>query len=264
MVAVASPALSVSHHAPAAALPPVRGFVLYRAPDPPELLVLLQDEVLFGRSLEADVVLRHPTVSSFHARVVVGTQHVTVEDLDSRNRTLHRGHPVRQACLADGDTVRIGPWSLEYCEDLRRERHGRDRRLDQLPRRLLKRTATPGTPDALEDASGTFMADAETLKRLARRDERRVGARLVPEGGGASITIGPAPLTLGPEGDVLVSGAWWRRTDAVLRWAGHTHLAQRSGWFGRLRVNGQVVHERALRTGDRIVIGRTAFRYQGA
>ena len=195
---------------------------------------------------------------------MLGSQHVTLEDLDSRNGTLLRGHPVRKATLADGDTVRIGPWSLEYCADLRRERHGRDRRLDQLPRRLIKRQPPPCTPDTLETSSSTFMADAETLKRLARRDERRVGAHLVREGGGPAVTIGPAPLRLGPVGDVLVNGAWWRRHDAVLRWAGHTHLIERHGWLGRLRVNGNAVQQRALRTGDRIVIGKTAFRYQAA
>jgi pSer/pThr/pTyr-binding forkhead associated (FHA) protein len=235
---------------------------LYRAPDPPELLVVLKDELVIGRSPEADVVLRHPTVSNVHARVVLGPQHVTLEDLGSRNHTLLRGHSIRQASLADGDTVRIGPWSLEYCEDLRRERHGRDRRLDQLPRRLLKRRAPPDSLAELEAASGTFMADADTLKRLARRDERRVGARLVREGGGAAVTIGPAPLTVGPVGDVVVGGAWWRRHDAVLRWAGHTHLVERHGWFGRLKVNGDAVQQRALRTGDRIVIGNAVFRYQ--
>ncbi len=261
MVAIASLPRRASPR-PAAGLPPVRGLVLYRAPDPPELLVLLQREVLLGRSLEADVVLRHPTVSSFHARVVLGAEHVIVEDLGSRNQTLYRGHPVRQACLVDGDTMRIGPWSLEYCADLRRERHGRDRRLDQLQRRIVRRTAPAQAIGALDAASSTFMADTATLQRLAKRDERRVGARLLPEGGGAAITIGPVPLSFGPEGDVVVHGAWWRRKDAVLRWAGHTHLIARTGWFGRLRVNGQGVQQRALRTGDRIVIGKTAFRYQ--
>jgi hypothetical protein len=244
------PAPSTNRHA----------FVLVRAPHRPELLVMAGDELIIGRDPSADLLLDHPMVSAFHARILVGRQHVTVEDLGSRNTTLVGGRPARQSVLWDGATVRIGPWSLEFVQDIVTDRMGLDRRLGGLPRRVVR--ARGVADEALAELpSGTFMADVATLRRLAGQDRVRSTARLVPEGGGPSALVGADVLAVGGEGHVQARGWFCGGVAAELRWAGRHHLLVRRSMFASVRVNGRRCAARQLVHGDRVVVGRTAFRY---
>lgn len=240
--------------------PARRGFLLVRAPHRPELLVMAGDELVIGRDPSADLLLDHPMVSAFHARILVGRQHVTVEDLGSRNTTLVGGRPAEQSVLYDGATVRIGPWSLEFVADIVTDRMGLDRRLSALPRRTVR---ARGAADAAlaELPTGTFMADVETLRRLAGQDRVRTTARLVPEAGGASALVGADVLQVGGQGDVRARGWFCGGVAAELRWAGRHHLLARRSLFATIRVNGRRCTARRLVHGDRVVVGRTAFRY---
>lgn len=247
---------------PARRSDPVRGFVLVRDGRPAELLFWPGDELVIGRSQESDLVLDHATVSMFHARVLQGRQHVTIEDLASRNGTLRRGEPVEQAVLVDGDALRIGPWSLEYCADLRGDRRGLDRRLGSLPRRVVRRRERDPALDALAElGSGTFMVDASVLSALAAGDELRSRARLVPEAGGRPTHVGVNALSLGRSGDVWVPGWFCGGHAAVVRWDGAAHVLERRSWFARIEVNGRRVRVARLRRGDRVRVGESTFRY---
>jgi len=237
-----------------------RGLVLVRAPHRPELLVLDGDELVVGRDPGADLCLDHPLVSGFHCRILVGRQHVTVEDLESRNGTLVNGQPVRQAVLSDGDTLRIGPWSLEYVDDILGDRLGLDRRLSTLPRRPIRSRRT-AVEDEMEVPSGTFVADVETLLRLAGQDRIRSRARLVPEAGGPSAVVGADRLEVGGRGHVLASGWFCGGIAAELRWDGARHTIVRRMFLASVRVNGQRCSRRRLVHGDRVMVGRTAYRY---
>jgi transcriptional regulator with GAF, ATPase, and Fis domain len=82
------------------------------------------DVIRLGRSPENDVVLSAPHVSGEHARIVVGTTDVVVEDLHSTNGTLLvRGDErfelgesgLRAAELASGDLLVLGGTDEEGC-----------------------------------------------------------------------------------------------------------------------------------------------------
>jgi len=81
-----------------------------------QVLTLADGENVVGRGREAQVRIPASEVSRRHARIVVGAGEVTIEDLESRNGTFVRGHPVKQATpLADGDEVAFGPELTTFC-----------------------------------------------------------------------------------------------------------------------------------------------------
>ncbi|MCL4820424.1 MAG: FHA domain-containing protein [Vicinamibacteria bacterium] len=65
-----------------------------------------------GRAAEAAVVVADPTASKRHARIVLGFDAVTVEDLGSANGTRVNGALVARARLFDGDRVAFGAASF--------------------------------------------------------------------------------------------------------------------------------------------------------
>ena len=70
---------------------------------------------LVGRDPQATVWLDSPGVSRHHARITVDGDHVTVEDLGSKNGTHVRGATiVGPTPLADGDEIRFGSMSLTF------------------------------------------------------------------------------------------------------------------------------------------------------
>lgn len=74
-----------------------------------------EERVRIGRYPNNDVVLDHPTVSAYHAEIVLRPdgRHELV-DRDSRNGTRINGTPVRSAILKDGDQITVGALSLHY------------------------------------------------------------------------------------------------------------------------------------------------------
>ena len=71
-----------------------------------------------GRDPDCHVTLDDPLVSRRHARILVGSDRVVVEDLDSRNGVLLNGIGilVAQTPLRDGDRLHIGTQCFLYCE----------------------------------------------------------------------------------------------------------------------------------------------------
>lgn len=68
---------------------------------------------LIGRDREAVVWIDDESVSRRHARISIGDQGATIEDLDSKNGTYVGGKRIRGAApLADREAVRIGPAAL--------------------------------------------------------------------------------------------------------------------------------------------------------
>jgi DNA-binding winged helix-turn-helix (wHTH) protein len=76
-------------------------------------ITLDQGENLIGRDREAIVWIDDESVSRRHARISVGPEGATIEDLGSKNGTYLGGKKIRRAVLlADRDAVKIGPASL--------------------------------------------------------------------------------------------------------------------------------------------------------
>ena len=76
---------------------------------------LRDGENVLGREPEAAVWIDDSSVSRHHARIVVGSDGATLEDLGSKNGTKVQGRPVRErARLVDRDVIELGSVPLVF------------------------------------------------------------------------------------------------------------------------------------------------------
>lgn len=68
----------------------------------------------FGRSLNTDFQIAHPSVSSAHCEIVDTNGALVVKDLGSTNGTMVDGKPVQESPLAAGQTVRLGEVEMVF------------------------------------------------------------------------------------------------------------------------------------------------------
>ena len=74
---------------------------------------LRDGENVIGREPEAAIWVDDSAVSRRHARIVVGADGATIEDLGSKNGTKLQGRKIRDAArLKDKDVIQIGPASM--------------------------------------------------------------------------------------------------------------------------------------------------------
>lgn len=69
---------------------------------------LREGENLVGREHDAAVHIEAPSISRHHARILVSGEHITIEDLHSKNGTCVRGKRVHRGELSDGDAILFG------------------------------------------------------------------------------------------------------------------------------------------------------------
>ena len=70
---------------------------------------LAKGEHVIGRARNAAIRIHHKSISRQHARIVVGEDEATIEDLRSKNGTYVRGERLESAAtLTDGDSIRLG------------------------------------------------------------------------------------------------------------------------------------------------------------
>ncbi len=69
--------------------------------------------ILIGRRPDVQVVLADNAVSRQHAKISVSQEGLTIEDLDSANRTYLNGEVIHKAPLKRGDTLKIADFTLE-------------------------------------------------------------------------------------------------------------------------------------------------------
>lgn len=78
-------------------------------------VLLTQERIRIGRYPNNDLVLDHPTVSAYHAEIILRPDgRHELMDRDSRNGTRINGTTIRSAVLRDGDQVTLGAMSLHY------------------------------------------------------------------------------------------------------------------------------------------------------
>jgi hypothetical protein len=76
---------------------------------------LTQDRVQIGRYENNDLVLDHPTISAYHAEIMLRPDgKYELMDRDSRNGTRINGELVRSAILKHGDQITLGALTVHY------------------------------------------------------------------------------------------------------------------------------------------------------
>lgn len=76
---------------------------------------LPKGEVVIGRAPDCHVTIEDPLISRHHAKIVVGEEGATLEDLESRNGSRLNGERLRGGrALKDGDRIRLGAQELLF------------------------------------------------------------------------------------------------------------------------------------------------------
>ena len=83
--------------------------VMFRADGERRSFSIVRDMTVVGRREDCDLRIPLGEVSRKHCRLIMDGEAVRLEDLGSSNGTFHNGERVREAALAPGDTVQIGP-----------------------------------------------------------------------------------------------------------------------------------------------------------
>jgi pSer/pThr/pTyr-binding forkhead associated (FHA) protein len=74
------------------------------------------DELIIGRSGEAELVLAEDMVSRKHARIAHGAAGLTIEDLGSTNGTFVNGEKIKQCTLKRSDRILVGTSILKVID----------------------------------------------------------------------------------------------------------------------------------------------------
>lgn len=78
-------------------------------------LPLFSGENIIGRDPEVAIPVDNSTVSRHHARLMVGENEVTLEDLDSKNGTFINGQRISEpTVVTDGDQVAVGEVRMTF------------------------------------------------------------------------------------------------------------------------------------------------------
>jgi DNA-binding CsgD family transcriptional regulator len=84
---------------------------------------LLSGDRLVGRSSQCDLVLKDPSVSRQHAKIVFEKSRVVIRDLESRNGTFINDMPITESELPIEGVVRFGVFSFRLCRGPLRTDH---------------------------------------------------------------------------------------------------------------------------------------------
>jgi DNA-binding winged helix-turn-helix (wHTH) protein len=76
---------------------------------------LVEGENVLGRDPDVNVCIDHASVSRRHARILIGEEKATLEDLGSRNGTFLGGRRLASiAHVQDGDVIGLGPVTVVF------------------------------------------------------------------------------------------------------------------------------------------------------
>lgn len=211
---------------------------------------------VLGRGEECAIVLPNVSVSREHAAVVVGQQHITIEDLESANGTLVNGETVEQHVLVRGDEIQIGKFSMVFLGAGRADRFFKGRYVAYLPEYNPK-TVVP------DDDAATFAMSVDALKAIQKSNRAVEQARVILERNADRFWYPEERgLTFGGGGLVPIEGLLTWGVPAELSWDGKWHVLENKALFTRVKVNGESIKKRPLVNGDRIQVGASLFRYE--
>jgi hypothetical protein len=203
-----------------------------------------------GRDAGCAVVLPNTAVSRRHAKLTRAEGTWSIEDLETPNGTLLNDQPLRKATLAHKDAIRIGRFRIEFLmED----------QLDEEERRQLALLYEHGR-SPLEEGQATFVLTPGMREKMLKSEKARDLLVLAQDReGGRSWRPEGRTLRIGPGGDVPARQLFRSSPVALLRWDGQRYLLERSGFWGRVEINGVAVKEAPVKPGDRVQVGSDLF-----
>ena len=210
----------------------------------PQTITLDLPRIVIGRGAHADVRLPARSVSELHAVLHKSGNELSILDELSSNGTRVNGASLprgRRKSLQDGDVIAIAPYSLRVEQVVARP--DPPERTASLARRLL------------HDALSTSGGEAAPPRLVLLTGKQAGHAWLLPPA--------PSRLVIGRDAgcEVCLDERDCSRQHAeVLRDGDGTTVRDLSSKNG-LVLAGRAVHERRLRHGDELTIGRTTLRY---
>jgi predicted component of type VI protein secretion system len=117
--------------------------VMFRADGERRSFSIVRDMTVVGRREDCDLRIPLGEVSRKHCRLIKESDSVRLEDLGSSNGTFHNGQRTREATLAAGDTIQIGPVTFMV-------------QIDGVPADEEMQPATHGEPGAAAEAPVDF------------------------------------------------------------------------------------------------------------
>jgi pSer/pThr/pTyr-binding forkhead associated (FHA) protein len=203
-----------------------------------------------GRDAGCAVVLPNTAISRRHVKLSRKDGAWLLEDLDTPNGTLLNDQPVKSAALQHGDVIRIGRFKLEFVDELQ---------LPEMERRKLDMLHHHGGAP-VEETSATFVFEPGMREKMVAAERAKEGLvvfcpatqqRWRPEG---------RPLTFGPSGDVPSTQLFRSTPLAKLGWNGKSYTLARTGFWGRVQVNGRKVTGKvSLKVGDELRVGSGSY-----
>ena len=226
---------------------------MIRRPGRPEHRVVLEPGVAhLGRAEDNDLVLTDIGVSRRHARILVQSNGVWIEDLGSGNGTYCKGQRVTRHALKTGDEILVDPFTLAF-----------EIELGELP-------SIGGLTSELEDVGDEDTArvpNSITTGQIRRSSLELKGARLVTLSGSRlspSYFVDEKGITIGRSDarDIILFDPSASRNHAVIEPVGDSFWLRDEGSGNGTFVNSNRVKEQSLRHGDRVRVGSTEFRFE--
>src|SRR5208282_4642473 len=118
--------------------------IMFRSDGERRSFSIHRDMTVVGRREDCDLRIPLGEVSRKHCRLIKDGEVIRLEDLGSSNGTFHNAERVREATLAAGDTIQIGPVTFMV-------------QIDGVPadEDMQPSTGTPESESAHEDALAT-------------------------------------------------------------------------------------------------------------
>jgi pSer/pThr/pTyr-binding forkhead associated (FHA) protein len=221
-----------------------------------QLLELSKEKTEVGRADEMDLILPNVSVSRHHARFLVSSAGLRVEDTGSQNGVHVNGEKLDSEAgqdLTTGDVVSIG--KFEFFLLAPDERFYKGRFLEYMT--AYSAAAAPAQQVETYAMSATEVEALERSRSLIRNS--RVIAQ---DDSGKYWHPEDQKLTIGKNAMILVGGMLTPAIAAEVAWEQNQHVITKCGLVGKLTVNGTAVKSHGLRDGDDFKVGDKMFVYR--
>lgn len=229
-------------------------FIIKESGRPDRRFDLPRRDVQIGRDVDCELVLPNVSVSRQHARIRCVDHEYLLENTSKNNQVVVNGQVETKRILATRDEVQLGKFMLVFFGDRLNpgDQLQEGRMLSEFPAYQIH---APGPTDSTFQLSP---AQVKRMRAMMRKLRSAVVRRLNDEAD--SWRPEDQTLTFGKKEGVLVTGWLVGAVAATMEWAGTGHVLKRQG-LAKVKVNGEAIQERPLRSGDEFTIGSSGFVY---